>query len=104
MEKEIKTVLKKTVKIAGVTCFALGGGALIASGAALKALTEGAKYVAESVKKIVDEKPDDAVSESVEAEVVPAEESVADEEAAPVEEVPAQPEAEKVETVVVEAE
>lgn len=45
MEKEIKSVLRKTVKIAGVTCFALGGAALIASGAALKALIESAKFV-----------------------------------------------------------
>ena len=74
MEKEVKTVLKKTVKIAGVTCFALGGAALIASGAALKALTEGAKYVAQSVKKIVDEKPEEETAEVVEAEVVPQEE------------------------------
>lgn len=104
MEKEIKTVLKKIVKIAGVTCFALGGAALIASGAALKALTEGAKFVKNSIQDIINEKPDDVAVETVEAEVVPAEKSVTDEEAVPVKEVPAQPEAEKVETVVVEAE
>ena len=104
MDKKIKTVLKKTVKIAGVTCFALGGAALIASGAALKALTEGAKFVKNSIQDIINERPDDAASETVEAEVVPAEEPAAYEEAASVEEVPAQPEAEKVETIVVEAE
>ena len=58
MQKEIKTVLKKTVKIAGVTCLTLSGATLIASGAALKVLTEGAKYVKDSVKKIIDEKTD----------------------------------------------
>ena len=78
MQKEIKTVLKKTVKITGVTCFALGGAALIASGAALKALTEGAKYVKDSVKKIIDENP----AEIVDAEVISAEETAARPEAA----------------------
>jgi len=67
MEKEIKTILKKTVKIAGVTCLALGGAALIASGAALKGLTEGAKYAAQSIRKIAQEKPEE---EPAEADVV----------------------------------
>lgn len=58
MEKEIKTVLKVTVKIAGVTCIALGGAALIASGTALKALTEGAKYLKNTVEQIVREVPE----------------------------------------------
>ena len=43
MNSEIQSLVKKTAKIAGVTCFALGGAALIASGAALKAMKEGAK-------------------------------------------------------------
>jgi len=102
MDKKIESALKKSAKIAGVTCLALGGAALIASGAALKALTEGAKYVALSVKKIVDEKPAEETAEVVDAEPVPAEEPVDEAEAAPVEEVAAQPE--EVETVVVEAE
>ena len=97
MEKEIKIVLKKSVKIAGVTCFTLGGAALIASGAALKALTEGAKFVKNSIRDIINEKPAEETAETVEAEVVTEEEPIADE-------APAQPEAEKVETVVVEAE
>jgi hypothetical protein len=97
MEKEIKIVLKKTVKIAGVTCLALGGAALIASGAALKALTEGAKFVKNGIRDIINEKPAEETAETVEAEVVTEEEPIADE-------APAQPEAEKVETVVVEAE
>ena len=77
MQKEIKTVLKKTVKIAGVTCLALSGAALIASGADVKALTEGAKYVKDSFKKIIDEKSDEESAEVVDAEVIPAEETVA---------------------------
>ena len=72
MEKEVKTVLKKTVKIAGITCLALSGAALIASGAALKALTEGAKYVKNSVRKIIDEKPGEETADAAEAEVAAA--------------------------------
>ena len=81
MNKEIKMTVKKTAKIAGVTCVALGSAALIASGAALKALTEGAKYLKESVRKIIDEEPrDEAIVE--EAAVVEASpEDFAEEEA-----------------------
>lgn len=74
MNKEIKTTLKKTVKIAGVTCIALGGAALIASGAALKAVTEGGRYLKDAVKKIVDEKPEAEIVEEA-----PASEAVAEE-------------------------
>lgn len=74
MNKEITTVLKKTVKIAGVTCFALGGAALIASGAALKALAEGAKYMKDSVKEILNETSGEEAAPVVEAEVVSEEE------------------------------
>jgi len=77
MNKEITTVLKKTVKIAGVTCFALGGAALIASGAALKALAEGAKYMKDSVKEILNETSGEEAAPVVEAEVISAEESAA---------------------------
>ena len=57
MNKEAKNLVKKTAKIAGVTCIALGGAALVASGAALKALTAGGKYLKDTVKKIIDEEP-----------------------------------------------
>lgn len=67
-------ILKKTVKIAGVTCFALGGAALIASGAAVKALTEGAKYLKNTVEKIVREAPEaEQIVEEATAEETPAE-------------------------------
>ena len=72
MNKEITTVLKKTVKIAGVTCFALGGAALIAGGAALKALTEGAKYMKDSVKEILNETSGEEAAPVVEAEIISA--------------------------------
>lgn len=57
MKKEAKNLVKKTAKIAGVTCVAAGAVALMTAGAALKALTEGAKYLKDTVKKIVDEEP-----------------------------------------------
>lgn len=55
MHKEIKTVLKKTVKIAGVTCVAAGAVAVMTSGVALKAIGEGGKYLADAVKRILGE-------------------------------------------------
>lgn len=77
MDKEMKKLVKKTVKIAGVTCFALGGAALIASGAALKAIAEGGKYLKDTVKKILEEDTVEAVSaEEVVAEEVAVEEEV----------------------------
>lgn len=94
MQKEIKTVLRKTVKIAGVTCLALSGAALIASGAALKALTEGAKYVKDSVKKIIDEKSNEESDDVVDTEVIPAEETAEQPENAEVEEIAETEEAE----------
>lgn len=76
MNQEIKSIVKKTAKIAGVTCFALGGAALIASGAALKALTEGAKYLNDSVQKILADAPEaQTVVDAVPAEETGAEES-----------------------------
>lgn len=57
MEKEIEKIVKKTAKIAGVTCIAAGAVALMTSAAAIKAMTEGAKYLKNTVKKIIDEEP-----------------------------------------------
>ena len=72
MNKEIKSIVKKTAKIGAVTCVAAGAVALMTTGAALKALTEGAKYLKDTVKKIVDEEPDvvEAVVEEAPAEEV----------------------------------
>lgn len=80
MNKETKSIVTKTIKIAGVTCIALGGAALIASGAALKAMTEGAKYLKDAVKKIVRVQPESVVEEPTAepiAEETPAAEPVA---------------------------
>ena len=87
MNKEAKNLVKKTAKIAGVTCVAAGAVALMTTGAALKALTEGAKYLKDTVKKIVDEEPKEksiieestvveaSAEDFAEAEAVAAEES-----------------------------
>ena len=78
MNKEITSIVKKTVKVGADVCVAAGAVALMTSGAALKALTEGGKYLKDTVKKIIGEEPKEAA---------PAEE-------APVEELPVEEEAE----------
>lgn len=64
MKKEIKSTLKKTVKIAGVTCLAAGSIAIVTSSAALKAIGEGSKYLLGTIKNILKEAP--AVQEAPE--------------------------------------
>ena len=79
MSKEINTIVKKTVKVACVTCIAAGAVALMTSAAAIKTMTEGARYLKDTVKKIVNEEPEaeeileEAAEEAAEA---PAEEPV----------------------------
>lgn len=77
MNQEIRTILKKTVKVAGAACFAAGAIAVLTSGAALKAIGEGGRYLVNTVQKIVNEKPE--VRETPE----PAEEDAAAAEEAP---------------------
>lgn len=55
MKREMKSILKKTVKIAGVTCLAVGAAAIVTSGAALKALEAGGKHLAGTINKITAE-------------------------------------------------
>lgn len=57
MNLEIKSIVKKTAKIAGVTCIAAGAVALMTSATAIKAMMEGAKYLKNTVKRIIDEEP-----------------------------------------------
>ena len=52
MKKEIKSALKKTAKIAGVTCVAAGAVAVMTSGVALKTIAEGGKYLVNTAKRI----------------------------------------------------
>lgn len=83
MHKEAKNLVKKTAKIAGVTCVAAGAVALMTTGAALKALTEGAKYLKDTVQKIIGETDEETVVNDTEAveEVAAAEESAVTESA-----------------------
>lgn len=55
MKKKITSIVKKSAKVGAAVCVAAGAVALMTSGAALKALTEGAKYLKNTVKKIIDE-------------------------------------------------
>ena len=78
MNKEIKTILKETAKVACVTCVAAGAVAVMTSGAALKVITEGGKYLADAVKRIICDQ------DTVDGEVVEETPVEAAEEAAPV--------------------
>lgn len=80
MKKEIRSILKKTVKIAGVTCMAAGAVALISSAVAVKSLTEGGHYLKGAVQKILKEDGDAAPAAE---EILEAQSDV--EETAPVE-------------------
>lgn len=75
MNQEIKSIVKKTAKIAGVTCVAAGAVALVSSATAVKALTEGAKYLKDTVKKIIDEEPkaEEVIVDAVAEEAAPVE-------------------------------
>ena len=75
MNKEAKSLVKKAAKIAGVTCIAAGAVALMTTGSALKALTEGAKYLKNTVQKIMD----DASEAEVVIDTVPVEEDFVEE-------------------------
>ena len=77
MKKEAIVNVRKAAKIAGVTCVAAGAVALVTSGTALKAITEGGKYLADTVKKIVNEETSsEPISEEIAAEVFAVEETV----------------------------
>lgn len=78
MKQEIKSIMKKTAKIAGVTCIAAGAVALMTSAAALKALTEGSKYLKNTVEKIIAGESETVVEEAPAAEVVAEEADFAD--------------------------
>ena len=73
MNKEIQSIVKKTAKVAGVTCVAAGAVALMTSAAAIRAMTEGAKYLKDTVNRILNEEPQ---SKGPADEEVPAESAV----------------------------
>lgn len=53
MNTEMKNVTIKSAKIAAATCVAFGAVAVMASGAALKAVAEGGKYLKNVIEEIV---------------------------------------------------
>lgn len=55
MKKEALSIVKKTAKIAGVTCVAAGAIAIMTSGTALTAIGTGFRYVKDTVVKILKE-------------------------------------------------
>lgn len=65
MKQETIQIAKKAAKIAGVTCLTLGAAAVVTSGAALKALTAGGKYLKDAIKRITAEAPEPAGAEEV---------------------------------------
>ena len=74
MKKEITSIVKKSAKVGAAVCVAAGAVALMTSGAALKALTEGAKYLKNTVEKIVRETPEaEQIVEEATVEETPAE-------------------------------
>lgn len=75
MKQEIRTIVKKAAKVAGVTCVAAGAVALMTSATAIKALTEGGKYLKDTVEKIIGEEPKTGEIIVEEAAEVVAEES-----------------------------
>ena len=75
MKKEIKSMLKKTAKIAGATCLAAGSIAVLTSGVALKAISEGGKHLANTVKRIIDENESTVEGEVVAEDTTPAQEN-----------------------------
>ena len=85
MNQEIKSVLKKTAKIAGTTCFVAGAVAIVTSGVAVKAVGEGGKYLVDAVKKII-------TGQDQPQEILEAEAEASEEDFAAAEEAPADPE------------
>lgn len=82
MEQKIKKIVKKTAKIAGVTCIAAGAIAIVTSKAALQAMLKGGEYLKDTVKKIMEEDSAEEAVVEAEGEEMPAstEESVSAEE------------------------
>lgn len=68
MNKDINNLIKKTAKIAGVTCVAAGAVALMTTGAALKALTTGAQYLKETVQKILEDPAEEIIVDAAPVE------------------------------------
>lgn len=79
MNRKITSIVKKSAKIGAAVCVAAGAVALMTSGAALKALTEGGKYLKNTVAKIIGEEPATEVPAAQIVEEAAEEENFADE-------------------------
>ena len=60
MKKEIKSILRKTAAVAGVTCIAVGAVAVVSSKAALQAMLKGSEYFKNRIEEIVSSDADKA--------------------------------------------
>ena len=78
MKKKITSIIKKSAKVGAAVCVAAGAVALMTSGAAMKALTEGGKYLKDTVKKIINDKPVEESAIVEEAEETPSVETAAE--------------------------
>ncbi len=78
MDEKTKDVLKKAAKIAGAACVTLGAVTVATCTAAVNAVAEGGKLLADNVKKIINEEPA-AEAKVVDAEVVSETDVVAEE-------------------------
>ena len=60
MKKEIKSIVKKTAAVAGVTCIAVGAVAVVSSKAALQAMLKGGEYFKNRIEQIISSDADEA--------------------------------------------
>ena len=60
MKKKVKTLLKKTAAVAGVTCIAAGAVAVVSSKAALQAMLKGSEYFKNRIEEIISSNDDEA--------------------------------------------
>ena len=60
MKKEVKSILKKTAAVAGVTCIAVGAVAVVSSKAALQAILDGSAYLKNRITEIVNNDSDES--------------------------------------------
>ena len=60
MKKKVRSLLKKTAAIAGVTCIAASAVAVVSSKAALQAMLKGSEYFKNRIGQIVSRDADEA--------------------------------------------
>lgn len=88
MKKEITRLVKKTAKVAGITCIAAGAVAIMTSKTAVQTIVKGGEYLKDAVKKILNDEPQADETEAHEEAPAAAEADFAAEETAAAEEAP----------------